>query len=208
MLDQTLIPERLAEKMHRPPDQRPETSWPWPSRRQRRRGRFGRYMRTCPFAGVELHVHVPSTPRPMTDARVLKIAKLRAKAQSTSYPAEAEAFRRKALAPMERDRIGEDAVQRALTEFFGGRPEPRQRSAPGPSADRPAERGSMVEAVVWVFEEQGNRLMRARELWTLIQERGLYMRSRGRTPRATIAAKLSTDPLFERVAPGLYRLRR
>jgi hypothetical protein len=32
----------------------------------------------------------------------------------------------------------------------------------------------MVEAVVWVFEEQDNRAMRAREIWTLIQERGLY----------------------------------
>lgn len=59
-----------------------------------------------------------------------------------------------------------------------------------------------------VFEEQDNRPMRAREIWTLIQERSLYMRSRGRTPWATISSKLSTDPQFERVAPGLYRLRR
>jgi hypothetical protein len=66
----------------------------------------------------------------------------------------------------------------------------------------------MVEAVVWVFEEQDNRPMRAREIWAPIQVRGLYMRSRGRTPWATVASKLSTDPRFERVAPGLYRLRR
>lgn len=144
----------------------------------------------------------------MTDARVLKIAKLRAKAQSTSYPAEAEAFRRKALVLMERDRIGEEAVQRALAEIFGGRPESYQRSTPGPTAGRPAERGSMVEAVIWIFEEEDNRAMRARELWTLIEARGLYNRSRGRTPWATIASKLATEPLFERVAPGLYRLRR
>jgi len=33
----------------------------------------------------------------MADARVIEIAKLRAKAQSTAYPAEAETFRKKAL---------------------------------------------------------------------------------------------------------------
>jgi HB1, ASXL, restriction endonuclease HTH domain/Protein of unknown function (DUF2786) len=143
----------------------------------------------------------------MADARVVKIAKLHAKAQSTAYPAEAETFRRKALILMDKHGIGEEAVQRALAEIFGERPEPGPSSAPGPTADRPAERGSMVEAVVWVFEEQDNRPMRAREIWTLIQERGLYMRSRRRTPRATVASKLSTDPRFERVAPGLYRLR-
>jgi hypothetical protein len=143
----------------------------------------------------------------MTDAPALKIAKLRAKAQSTSYPAEAEAFRRKALILMEKHGIGEDAVQRALAEIFGGRPESRASSAPGPTAERPAERGSMLEAVVWVLEEQDNRPMRAREIWTLIEARGLYT-SVGRTPWATIASKLSTDPQFERVAPGLYRLRR
>ncbi len=144
----------------------------------------------------------------MADARVVKIAKLRAKAQSTAYPAEAESFRRKALVLMEKHGIGEEAVQRALAEIFGGRREQRASSASRPTADRPAERGSMVEAVVWVFEEQDNRPMRAREIWTLIQERGLYMRSRGRTPWATAASKLSTDPRFERIAPGLYRLRR
>jgi hypothetical protein len=49
--------------------------------------------------------------------------------------------------------------------------------------------------------------MRSRELWTLIEARGLYT-SLGRTPWATVASKLATDPSFERVAPGLYRLRR
>ena len=143
----------------------------------------------------------------MADARVVKIAKLRAKAQSTAYPAEAESFRRKALVLMEKRGIGEEAVQRALAEIFGGRREQRASSASGPTADRPAERGSMIEAVVWVFEEEDNRAMRAREIWTLIEARGLYT-SVGRTPWATVASKLSTDPIFERVAPGLYRLRR
>jgi hypothetical protein len=141
----------------------------------------------------------------MVDAR--KIAKLRAKAQSTAYPAEAESFRRKAHALMQRHGIREEAVQRALAEIFGGRPEPHPRSTPRPTADRPAESGSMVEAAIRVFEEEGNRPMRAKEIWTLIEARGLYM-SLGRTPWATIASKLSTDSLFERVAPGLYRLRR
>jgi len=144
----------------------------------------------------------------MADARVVKIAKLRAKAQSTAYPAEAETFRKKALTLMEKHGIGEEAVQRALAEIFGGRPEPHASSAPGPTAERPAERSSMVEAVVWVFEEQDNRPMRAKEIWTLIQQCGLYTRSRGRTPWAIIASKLSTDPQFERVAPGLYCLQR
>ncbi len=115
----------------------------------------------------------------MVDAR--KIAKLRAKAQSTAYLADAESFRQKAHALMERHGIGEEAVQRALAEIFGGRPEPHLRSAAGPTADRPAERGSMVEAAMWVFEEEDNRAMRAREIWTLIEARGLYM-SLGRTP--------------------------
>lgn len=50
--------------------------------------------------------------------------------------------------------------------------------------------------------------MPAREIWKLIEARGLYARGRGKTPWATVASKLSTEPLFERVAPGLYRLRR
>lgn len=108
---------------------------------------------------------------------------------------------------MEKHGIGEEAVQRALAEIFGERPEPGPSSAPGPTADHPAERGSMVEAVVWMFEEEDNRAMRAREIWTLIEARGLYT-SVGRTPWATVASKLSTDPQFERVAPGLYRLQR
>ncbi len=110
----------------------------------------------------------------MADAGVVKIAKLRAKAQSTAYPAEAETFRQKALVLMEKHGIDEEAVQRTLAEIFDGRREQRASSASGPTAGHPAERGSMVEAVMWVFEEQDNRPMRAREIWALIQERPLY----------------------------------
>ena len=56
----------------------------------------------------------------MADARVVKIAKLRAKAQSTAYPAEAETFRRKALVLMEKHGIGEEAVQRAWPRSSAG----------------------------------------------------------------------------------------
>src|ERR1700686_5501587 len=136
----------------------------------------------------------------MVDARVVRIAKLREKAHSTDYPAEAESFRRKALDLMKRHGISEDAVQLAVAEIFGGppprrrpahgwaaqRPAQPRRSAHGPTADQPAERRSMVEAAVWVFEEQDNRPMSAREVWALIEQRGLYMRSRGKTPWATI----------------------
>jgi HB1, ASXL, restriction endonuclease HTH domain len=49
--------------------------------------------------------------------------------------------------------------------------------------------------------------MRAREIWTVIEEVGLFT-SMGKTPWATVGAKLATQTdLFERVAPGLYRLR-
>jgi len=156
----------------------------------------------------------------MVDARVVRIAKLRAKAHSTNYPAEADSFRRKALDLMNRHGISEDAVQLAVADIFGGHP-PRQRSAhrseaqrptqPRRSAHRPtakpAERRSMVEATMCVLEEQDNRPMGAREIWALIEQRGLYTRSRGKTPWATIGAKLSTDDRFERVSPGRYRLR-
>jgi hypothetical protein len=65
----------------------------------------------------------------------------------------------------------------------------------------------MVEAVIFVLEVE-DRPMRARELWTAIEETGFYTRSKGKTPWATIGAKLATQTdLFERVAPGLYRLR-
>jgi HB1, ASXL, restriction endonuclease HTH domain len=50
--------------------------------------------------------------------------------------------------------------------------------------------------------------MRARELWDLIESRGLFL-SLGKTPWATIGAKLATETtIFEGVAPGRYRLRR
>jgi len=141
----------------------------------------------------------------MVDAA--KIAKLRAKAMSTTYPDEAESFKRKAADLMKQHAISEQAVQHALDAIFRGRPQPRATSAPGPTAAHPAERGSIVEAAIWVLEEEDNRPMRAREIWKLIEARALYT-SLGRTPWATVASKLSTDPTFERVAPGLYRLRR
>jgi hypothetical protein len=136
----------------------------------------------------------------MVDAA--KIAKLRAKALSTGYPEEAKALERKASDLMEQHGISEEAVQHKLDAIFG-----RANSALASGPGRPAERGSMSEAVVWVFEEEDNRATRAREIWTLIEARGLYT-SVGRTPWATVASKLSTDPIFERVAPGLHRLRR
>jgi hypothetical protein len=74
----------------------------------------------------------------MVDARVVRIAKLRAKAHSTDYPAEAESFHRKALDLMNRHGISENAVQLAVAEIFGGRP-PRQRSAHGSESQRPAQ---------------------------------------------------------------------
>ncbi len=42
-------------------------------------------------------------------------------------------------------------------------------------------------------EDLDNRPMRARAIWELIKPRGLYM-NLGRTPWATVASKLSTDP--------------
>jgi hypothetical protein len=134
----------------------------------------------------------------MVDAT--KIAKLRAKALSTGYPEEAEALR-KASDLMKQHAISEAAVQHELDAIFGGRADSLSASSPGPG--RPAKRGS-IEAAIWMFEEEDNRAMRAREIWTLIETRGLYT-SVGRTPWATVA---STDPIFERVAPGLYRVRR
>jgi hypothetical protein len=65
----------------------------------------------------------------------------------------------------------------------------------------------MIEAVIFILEVEG-RPMRAREIWTAIEETGFYTRSQGKTPWATIGAKLATQTdRFERVAPGLYRLR-
>lgn len=109
--------------------------------------------------------------------RIAKIAKLRAKAMSTAFPAEAESCMRKASILMERTA----------------------------SARRQCSARSMRSSAA---TGEDNRPMRARELWTLMDARGLYNRSQGRTPWATIASKLATDPRFERVAPGLYRLRR
>jgi hypothetical protein len=142
----------------------------------------------------------------MTDAT--KIAKLRAKALSTTYPQEAAMFERKARELMDRHSISESAVAQAVAEIFGRSPASSPPPASEPWPQRPAERGTMIDAAIWVLEEEDNRAMRARELWDLIESRGLYT-SVGKTPWATIGAKLATETtIFERVAPGLYRRRR
>jgi hypothetical protein len=114
----------------------------------------------------------------MVDAT--KIAKLRAKAQSTSYPQEAAMFERKAADLMAQHGITEDAVASALAEIFGrpASPPPPQREArPKREAPQtPAERGTMIEAAIWVLEEEGNRPMRARDL-------GLHRGSRPLQPQ-------------------------
>ena len=88
----------------------------------------------------------------MVDAA--KIAKLRAKAMSTAYPEEAKAFERKAGDLMAEHGISEQAVQRALAAIFGGRANTPPSTTAGASASQPAESGSMVEAVIWLFEEE------------------------------------------------------
>lgn len=154
----------------------------------------------------------------MVDA--MKIAKLRAKAMSTSYPEEAAMFNRKAGELATQHGIAEADIQRALTEIFGHRP-PRPASPPPPPTPpasdsahqpwdedgEPIEFATMIEAVIFILEVEA-RPMRAREIWTAIEDSGLYTRSKGKTPWATIGAKLATETeRFERVAPGLYQLR-
>jgi hypothetical protein len=118
-------------------------------------------------------------------------------------------FERKAAELAAQHGIAEAAVERALQEIFGRRPPRQVPPTDQPWPQRPAERDSMIEAAIWVLEEEDNRAMRAREIWTLIESRELYNRSLGKTPWATIASKLATETaIFERVAPGLYRLRR
>lgn len=150
----------------------------------------------------------------MVDA--MKIAKLRAKAMSTSYPQEAAMFERKASELAAANGIADADIERALGEIFHGRPSrpappPPSWSAPppreAPTQEEAMEFDTMIEAVIFVLEG-ADRPMRARELWTAIEECGFYTRSKGKTPWATIGAKLATETgLFERVAPGLYRLR-
>ena len=142
----------------------------------------------------------------MVDA--MKIAKLRAKAMSTGYPHEAAMFERKASELAAQHGIADTHIERALAEIFGRRP---TRPAPpphhAPPDEEPLEFDTMIEAVIFVLEME-DRPMRARELWTAIEETGFYTRSKGKTPWATIGSKLATQTdLFERVAPGLYRLR-
>jgi hypothetical protein len=151
----------------------------------------------------------------MVDA--MKIAKLRAKAMSIVYPQEATMFDRKARELAEANGIADADIERALAEIFGGRP---ARPAPPPPRSSPPPRETprheepfedpkfptMMEAVIFVLEIE-RRPMRARELWATIEGAGFYQ-SNGKTPWATIGAKLATQTdLFERVAPGLYRLR-
>jgi HB1, ASXL, restriction endonuclease HTH domain/Protein of unknown function (DUF2786) len=126
---------------------------------------------------------------------------------STDYPAEAAMFERKARELMDRHGISEAAVAQALAEI-SEHPASSPPPASEPWPQRPAERGTMIEAALLVLEEEDNRAMRARELWDLIESRGLYT-SLGKTPWATIGAKLATETaIFERVAPGRYRLNR
>jgi hypothetical protein len=149
----------------------------------------------------------------MVDA--MKIAKLRAKAMSTGYPEEAAMFERKASELAAAHGIADADIERALAEIFGHRPA-RPTPPPPPSWSPPAEPrvqddeamefATMMEAVIFVLEG-ADRAMRAREIWEAIEECGFY-RSEGKTPWATIGAKLATETwLFERVAPGLHRLR-
>lgn len=156
----------------------------------------------------------------MVDA--MKIAKLRAKAMSTSYPQEAAMFDRKARELADANGIADADIERALADIFGGQPArptspppqpPRRRSSPPPPPPRQEqppvedpEFPTMMDAVIFVLEIE-HRAMRARELWTVIEGAGFY-RSSGKTPWATIGAKLATQTdLFERVSPGLYRLK-
>ncbi len=158
----------------------------------------------------------------MVDA--MKIAKLRAKAKSTSYPEEAAMFDRKASEFAAANGIADADIERALAAIFGGRPArpappppPRFSTPPPPpphAAHQPSDEddgvlefNTMIEAAIFILEVE-RRPMRPREIWTAIEETGFYTRSNGKTPWATIGAKLATQTdVFERVAPGLYRLR-
>jgi HB1, ASXL, restriction endonuclease HTH domain len=132
-------------------------------------------------------------------------------------------FQRKASELAAQHRIADADIEGALVEIFGHRPErpapppPPRSSAPPPpppsqhaahkpwDADgEPMEFDTMIEAVIFIFEVEA-RTMRAREIWAAIEKTGFYTRSKGKTPWATIGAKLATET--ERVAPGLYRLR-
>ena len=136
----------------------------------------------------------------MVDA--MKIAKLRAKAMSTGFPEEAAMFERKASELAAEHGIADADIERALAEIFGHRP---TRPTPTPD-DGSFEFPTLLEAVIFVLEEE-DRPMRAREIWTVIEDVGLFT-SVGKTPWATVGARLATETdIFERVAPGLYRLR-
>jgi HB1, ASXL, restriction endonuclease HTH domain len=53
---------------------------------------------------------------------------------------------------------------------------------------------TMIEAAIWVLEEEYNRPMRAREIWTLIESCELYSRSRGKTYRRPAGLERSVAP--------------
>lgn len=89
-----------------------------------------------------------------------------------------------------------------------------KRTAAKPDAGggpRGPKAGSMTSAMVEVLKGKRNP-MNAKEITKAIMDRKLAPNLQGKTPDATVGAKLSTeakkdDGLFERVAPGQYKLR-
>ena len=67
------------------------------------------------------------------------------------------------------------------------------------------------QALVAVLEQNGNKPMKTKELTPQAAEMA-KVTLKGKTPQATLAAVLATENakrgLFERTAPGTYRLRK
>lgn len=86
----------------------------------------------------------------------------------------------------------------------------QREATSGRHTPRGPKPGSMTTAMVEVLKGK-RKPMTAKEIWAEIQARGLWASPKGKTPDATIGAKLSTEAkkggLFERVAPGQYKLR-
>lgn len=87
--------------------------------------------------------------------------------------------------------------------------EQRATESGGRQGPRP---GSMVDAMLTVMRGRRGRPIGAKELTDKIQEQGLAPNLKGKTPHATVGAKLATeakkpDGLFERTAPGLFKVR-
>lgn len=86
----------------------------------------------------------------------------------------------------------------------------QREATSGRHTPRGPKPGSMTTAMVEVLKNR-RKPMTAKEIWAEIQRRGLWASPKGKTPDATIGAKLSTEAkkggLFERVAPGQYQLR-